>query len=423
MIHLVGCSHHNTPVEIRERLAFSPEQARCALESFRQEFPQAEAVVLSTCNRVEFYTAAESTAAVVSHEQMARFLAHFHGLDPDAVFGQLFRHSGREAVLHLFTVAAGLDSMVLGEPQIRAQVKQAYELACRCDTAGPITHAVFQAALKAARRVSNETTIHRKRVSVPSVAVAEFAKQIFERFDDKQLLVIGAGEMAEETLRYATDEGARHITVVNRSWDRACQLAQRWNGQARPWEELLDALAQADMVISTTGATEPIVRLEEFRQIEPLRYQRPLLILDLAIPRDFDPAIGDCLGVYLFSIDDLQEVCRQNLQERQRELPTAMAILEEETTQFMAELNRRATGPIIHQLKQDWHQVKEEELARLFNKLPHLDQRSREEIRYAFHRLVNKLLHPPLESLRDHAREGVPHGLLEALKKLFQLPE
>ncbi len=423
MIHLVGCSHHNTPVELREQLAFSPQKAEQALARFRQEFPQVEAVVLSTCNRVEFYTAAESPEELLSHRQMGEFLARFHQLDADQVLEQLFRRSGQEAVMHLFMVAAGLDSMVVGEPQIRSQVKQAYDLACRCETAGPVTHAVFQAALKAARRVSNETSIHRKRVSVPSVAVAEFAKQIFERFDDKQVLVIGAGEMAEETLRYATDEGAKHITVVNRSLDRAEQLARRWQGRARPWDQLLDALTEADMVISTTGATEPIVRLEDFRRIEPQRYQRPLLVLDLAIPRDFEPAIGDCLGVYLFSVDDLQEVCRQNLRERQQELPAAVEILKEETAAFMAELNRRATGPVIHRLRQNWQQIKDDELRRLFNKLPDLDPRSRREIEYAFHRLLNKLLHPPLESLRDHAQEGVPHGLLEALRKLFQLPD
>jgi glutamyl-tRNA reductase len=326
--------------------------------------------------------------------------------------------------MHLFTVAAGLDSMVVGEPQILSQVKQAYDLACAQGAAGPLTHGAFQAALRVAKRVASETSIARRRVSIPSVAVADYAKQIFETFDDKQVLVIGAGEMADETLRYLTDEGARHVTVINRSQPRAVELAARWNGRAAPWEELHAQLVTADLVVSTTGASQPIVRLEDFRGIEDQRYQRPLFILDLAVPRDFDPAIGDeGLSVYLYSIDDLQAACEKNRREREKELPRALAIVEAEAAEFMADLNRRATGPIIRRLKQGAQQPMEDELRRLFNRLPDLDERARAEIEQSFQRLVNKLLHPPLESLRDEAREGVPHGLLEALKRLFQLKD
>ena len=219
--------------------------------------------------------------------------------------------AGDEAVQHLFTVAASLDSMVVGEPQILAQVKQAYQLATEEGSTGPLLHAAFQAALKAAKRVAGETTIQQRRVSIPSVAVADFAQQIFERFDDKHTLVIGAGEMAEETLRYLKDQGARDVTVVNRSPERALELAGRWGGRARPWDDLLAAMAEADLVISTTGAEEPIVTLEQFLTVEPRRHGRPLFILDLAVPRDFDPAIGDRPEVYLYSIDDLREACER----------------------------------------------------------------------------------------------------------------
>src|SRR5205085_4985081 len=183
----------------------------------------------------------------------------------------------------------GLDSMVVGEPQILSQVKQAYDLACIRNAAGPLTHGAFQAAMRVAKRVASETAIARRRVSIPSVAVADYAKQIFETFDDKHVLVIGAGEMAEETLRYLTDEGATHVTVANRTPQRAEELAGRWNGRAVPWDQLHAQLIEADLVVSTTGAAEPIVTLEDFRGIEAERYQRPLFILDLAVPRDFDP--------------------------------------------------------------------------------------------------------------------------------------
>jgi glutamyl-tRNA reductase len=283
---------------------------------------------------------------------------------------------------------------------------------------------MFQAALRVAKRVSNETSIAQKRVSIPSVAVCDFASQIFERFDDKKILVLGAGEMADETLRYLSDEGARDVTILNRSLPRAEQLAAQWQGRAAPWEQLHAALVEADLVVSTTGAAEPIVRLADYRRLEPQRFQRPLFILDLAMPRDFDAAIGDCLNVYLYSIDDLRQACQRNLQERQKEFPAALAIIEQEAGQFMADLYHRATGPIIQRLKQGWHKPKQDELRRLFNKLPDLDERARAEIEVAFDRLINKLLHPPLESLRDEARNaGSPHALLDALKRLFQLKD
>jgi len=313
--------------------------------------------------------------------------------------------------------------MVLGEAQILSQVKQAYDLAAKQDSTGPLTNQAFQAALKVAKRVATETSINEKRVSIPSVAVSDFAKNIFERFDDKRILLIGAGEMGEETITYLRAEGARDVVVVNRSHERAVALAEKFSGQAAQWDYLPMLLVDADLVISTTGATEPIVSLADYRKIEAERFQRDLFILDLAIPRDFDPAIGDCLGVYLYSIDDLQEACRRNRAERDRELPGALAIVEAETARFMADLHHRATGPIIKRLRQGWQQPKEDELRRLFNKLPELDDRSRSEIAESFERLINKLLHPPLESLRDEARHGVPHGLLDALKRLFHLKD
>jgi len=379
-------------------------------------------VLLSTCNRLEVYSAAEDAEAP-GRPEVAEFLARFHGLDPVEVGRQLYSHAGAEAIRHLFTVSCSLDSMVLGEAQILSQVKQAYQVAAEHDNTGPLMHSAFQAALKVARRVASETAIHQRRVSIPSVAVADFAKQIFERFDDKRTLVIGAGEMGEETLRYLQDEGATDITVVNRSLERAERLAAQWNGRALPWDKLFDALIEADLVISTTGAEEPIVTSATYSRIEPARKDRPLFILDLAVPRDFDPAVGDHADVYLYSVDDLQVACQQNQRRRDKELPGAKRIVEQETARLMADLNHRATGPIIQQLKQGWQKPKEEELQRLLNKLPDLDERGRLEITRSFDRLLNKLLHPPLESLRDEARDGIPHVLLDALSRLFQLKD
>jgi glutamyl-tRNA reductase len=425
---MVGCSHHTAPVEVRERLAFSRDQAVDALSRFRSRYPETEAVLLSTCNRVELYFASEVAEACPTHHDAVAFLAECRGLAPTQIFNELFEHTGEDFVRHLFMVAASLDSMVVGEAQILGQVKQAYELATSVAATGPLTNAAFQAALRVAKRVAAETSIQQKRVSIPSVAVAEFAKSIFERFDDKHVLVIGAGEMGEEALRYLIDEGSREISIVNRSLARAEELASKMRGTPRPWDELHALLVQADLVISAAGATEAILTTRQFKPIVAERYQRPLLILDLAIPRNFDPAIGQLTGVYLYSIDDLKAACERNRAERERQWPAAERIIEEETRRFMADLHHRATAPTIRRLKARADEVKTEELARLLNKLESTPgqlgaqpEKIKSEIAVAFDRLVNKLLHPPLESLRDEAQHGAPHSLLEALKRLFRL--
>ncbi|QDU95311.1 glutamyl-tRNA reductase [Lignipirellula cremea] len=422
-LQVIGCSHHNSRVEVRERISFSPAQIRDALAQLRVRFPKSEAVLLSTCNRVELYTAAEDPLGCPSHQDIVDFIAEYHGVTAMEIFDDLFERTGEDAVRHLFTVAASLDSMVIGEAQILSQVKQAYDTATGDDATGPLTHSAFQAAIRVAKRVNTETALSRKRVSIPSVAVADYAKGVFERFDDKKVLVYGAGEMGEETLTYLVAEGARDITIVNRSLERAELLAAKFGGKSAPWEQRLPLLIEADLVISTTGATEPIITLADYHSIEAKRFQRTLLMLDLAVPRDLEPAIGDCVGVYLYSIDDLAAVCNKNRKSREKEWPKAERIIESETARFMADLNHRITAPTIRRLKTQAEEIKNQELARLLNKLAASDPKVHEEVKRAFDRLVNKLLHPPLEALRDEAQQGAPHGLIDAMKRLFGLAD
>jgi len=423
-LRVVGCTHQQAPLAVRERLAFSAEQAGEALCTWKRRFPDTEAVLLSTCNRVEFYAACALPDRTITHDQLVEFLADSHRLPVASLASELFDQSGEDAVRHLFSVAASLESMVVGEPQILAQVKEAYALAMRQSATGPLTHSVFQTAVKVARRVMGETNLHQRRVSIPSVAVTDFASRIFDRFDDKQILVVGAGEMAAETLRYLFDYGGRHIRIVNRNQQRAAELAAQFDGQAESWDRLGAALIAADLAICTTGASEPVITAPWYgEQIDPHRYQRPLFVLDLATPRDVEPEVGRFLGVYLYSLDDLAEVCDRNRREREKELPAARRIIEEETQQFMADWHHRATGPTIARLRRLWQVPKDEELERLFHKLADIDDRQRGEISQFADRLINKLLHPPLASLRDEARDGSPQGLLEALKRLFQLKD
>ena len=420
-LHMIGCSHHNANVEVRERLAFTPDQARRAMQQLRENFPDMESVILSTCNRTELYTASVDPSMFPTHHDMVDFLAHFHEIESEDIFDNVLERTGEDVVRHLFTVAASLDSMVVGEAQILSQVKQAYEMATDADCAGTLTHSIFQAAIHVAKRVHNETNIHQKRVSIPSVAVGEFASSIFDRFDDKKVLIIGAGEMGEETLNYLRDLGVHDFSVVNRNLERAQRLAVKFDAKAYAWSDLVPQLVRADVVVSTTGATEPIVTYEQFQEVETKRFQRTLFVLDLAIPRDFDPKIGNCLGVYLFSIDDLQKACEKNRKARELEWPKAEKIVEKETTRFMADLHHRATGPTIKRLKQAADDIKQDELKRLLNKLSELDPKLQSEIERSFDRLVNKILHPPLESLRDDIESGAQGGLLDAMKRLFRL--
>jgi glutamyl-tRNA reductase len=420
----VGGTHRTVPLALRERLAFSAEQAAEALSRFRERFPGREGVLLSTCNRVEFYAAgAEADGPPPPPDQLVSFLAECRGIDASLLTPVLAGDRDEAVVRHLFSVAAGLDSMVLGEPQIVAQVKQAWSLAQESRTSGPLTGEMFQAALRTAKRVATETAIGRERLSIPSVAVADFASGVFERFDDKRVLLIGAGKMAAETLRYLRAAGARDVLIVNRTAGRAGDLAARLGVRAGRFENLSAELAAADLVVSTTGATQPVVSSELFADVESRRGGRPLVVLDLAVPRDFDPRIGQRPGVWLYSVDDLAAACDANRKSRQRELPAAVTIIDEETQRFMGDLHHRSTAPVIERLRAGWSETGEAELDRLFRRLPGLDDAARAEIRQAFDRYAAKLLHPPLASLRSESRSGPPHGLLDALKRLFDLKD
>ena len=367
-LQMIGCSHHDAAVEFREKISFTNEEAGKALTLFRSRYPSSEIVLLSTCNRVELYTTSDDESRI-DKNAVASFLAEQQGLSVDEVIDQMIYRSGNEAVEHLFTVASSLDSMVVGEAQILSQVKQAYDLACTWDSVGPLTHGVFQAANRAAKRVQQETEIHRRRVSVPSVAVGEVATEIFDNLADKRILLCGAGEMGQETLRYLKGAGATDICVINRSYERAVSVAKAFDASSDLWDSLEHQMMDADLVIGTTSATEPILDLEIFQPVHASRGHRLLLILDLAVPRDFDTRLGELANVYLYGIDDLASACERNQREREKEWPKAKGIISEETNKFMQALNHRATGPVIQRLREQAHQLKQAELQRLINKL------------------------------------------------------
>ncbi len=405
-------------------LAFSPSQVGEALQKMQASYPETESVLLSTCNRVELYCAAHKPERLPPPNELGDFIGDYHGIPFVELQEQVTSLTGADVIRHLFMVASSLDSMIVGEAQILSQVKAAYELACQQETASALMHRAFQKATVVARRVANETEIHKRRISVPSVAVSEIATEFFERFDDKRILLIGAGDMGTETLRYLKDAGAENMRIVNRNLERAHELAMPFAARVEPWDQLERAIADSDLIVSTTSATQPIVGFEQFKALRARRSQA-VLVLDLAVPRDFEPSIANLPDVYLFTVDDLQQVCDRNIQARQQQWPKAAQIVDQETQRFVHESVHQGSGQTIKQLRDQTQQIKDEEYTRLIARLQArgIDEQSLRDIELSFDRLVNKLLHPPLQSLRDNADSSNHASLLDALRRLFQLKE
>jgi len=423
-VQVVYCNHQTTDLSLRERLSFSiGEQLTSAYRELLSIFPSTECVFLSTCNRVELYTAQKTLDDPPTHQRLAQFLSDFHHVPLSEFSDGLLECTGSDAVRHLFQVASSIDSMVLGEPQIVNQVKEAYQLAQQNNACGPLTHAMFQGAINVSKRVRTETRLAERRVSIASVAVDEFGKSIFDRFDNKTVLIIGGGAMAEETLRHLQHAGVGQIMVTSRSPERVDKLVTAIPGAiVKLYQELDRSMAAADVIVSTTGADRPIVDFERFYNVRRQTDRKPVIILDLGAPRDFEPAVVNVDdNVFLYDLDDLQATCEKNRKARSKEVEQALYIIDEETDRFMQDVYHRATGPTIVRLREQWHRISREEMDQLRGKLQHLEDNDFESVQRSIERIVNKLLHPPLEALRDESRKGTPHGLLDALKRLFLL--
>lgn len=418
----VGCSFRNARIDVREKLAFDGPKLPAALRELESRYG-VEAVVLSTCNRVEIYTAKPQGQPMPDADVLAEFVAEFQTLPVAAVRETLTPLAQAEAIRHLFRVACSLDSLIVGEGQIAGQVRRAYEAAQEQGTVGPILHALFQHASGVAKRARAETGISRGHVSVSSVAV-DYVRQVFDRFDDKTVLVIGAGKMGELTLRHLKDLQPRQILVANRSPEKAVAVAQGCGGKPVPWDKLDDALVESDIVLSTTGAPEPIMPRRRFDAILARRTGGTMVILDIAVPRDFDPRIHDGDRACLFNIDDLQRIREQTVKERQKHLAPAETIVEQEVKRFLADWKRRRNGPIIAKLTQDFESRRKAIVAQLMAKLNgKLGPEDKAYVEGAFRLLQNQFLHGPISALAEEPHESAQHSLREALFKLFRLEE
>ncbi|MFO0797914.1 MAG: glutamyl-tRNA reductase [Gemmataceae bacterium] len=420
-LRAIGCNVGSAPVELREKLAFDADKTARALAELTARYG-AEAVVLGTCNRVELYLARPETGAPVHSPLVAEYLSELHDVPAADIQAHLYEHADADAVRHAFRVAAGLDSVVLGEDQIAGQVKDAFESAQRAGATGPLLNALFPAAARASKRVRTETGLGQGQVSVASAAVG-FLKEVFNRFTDKTVLVIGAGEMGRLTLTHIRELSPAAVVVTNRSPEKAAALAAEFGGSPLPWEQLDDGLARADIVVSTTGADDFIVPRRRFdEKVRPRRGRRKLVVFDLAVPRDFDPRIDDGDAVTVFNVDDLNRVRDQQLAERRRHLAPAEEIVAAEVSAFLADWNRRKDGPVIGALTEEVNRIRDEVLGPLLGKLNgRLTAADKAAVEAAFRLMGNKMLHGPIAALKEASQEGHGPGLREALMRLFGL--
>jgi len=380
-----------------------------------------ESAIVSTCNRVEIYIARAGEEIAPNADLIVEFLSQFHQVPFEQIRGSLYSKINDAAIEHLFRVAASLDSLIVGEGQIAGQVKQAYESAQAAGSAGIVLHAIFQQALSVAKRVRTETGISRGHVSVSSVAV-DYVRQVHDHFDDKTILVIGAGKMGALTLKHLRELQPERILVTNRSPEKAIAVARECAGIAVGWDKLDDALVDADIVLSTTGSPEPIMTKDRFDGILARRSRGTMVILDIAVPRDFDPAIHDGDQACLFNVDDLKRIQEQTLQERQQHIKPAEAIVAQEVKRFVHDWRRRKNGPIIARLTQEFDKQAKAVFSDLRAKFNgELSEEQWKYIEGAFKLLQNRLLHGPISALAEEMPEPTKHTLLEAMMKMFRL--
>lgn len=406
-IAVLGLNHKTAPVSVRERLAFDPHAAAVALKALKARYPAAEFVILSTCNRVEIYWAANEQGSPSAGEITA-FLAESRNTAAEDFSSHLYCRHDADAVTHLLTVSSSLDSMVIGESQIIAQVKESYALACSVRSTGKILNRLFHAAFETSKEIYYSTTIANRRVSVAGVAV-ELAAQLFADITCARVVVIGAGQMGELLVEHFKHVRCTDIVIINRSLQRAADLAAAHGIRADKWETLDRHLAEADIIVASAGGQDCLFTKAAFRKAVGRR-KSPLLIIDIAVPRNFDPAVNDIDNVFLYSVDDLAAVVEQNVQLRREEVDQAVEIICDKTAQFMDWLGVSQLGPLVGQMKEQFERIQRNEIERFFvGPRQHAD--CRQAMEGMVSRVVNKLLHCVIRNMNAEARaHGIDHA-------------
>jgi glutamyl-tRNA reductase len=418
---LVGISHKTAPVELRERVDFQARDLATVLQALSQRGSAHEAVVVSTCNRAEIYVACDEPGA--TRQDLARFVSEFNDVAPGDVAPHLYDVADIDAARHLFRVAAGLDSLVVGEPQILGQVKGAHTAAAEAHTSGPLLNRLFHASFGVGKRVRTETGLGSGAVSVSYAAVA-LAKKIFGDLNGRTVVVIGAGEMGKLTAIHLKSQNVRQITIVSRTLAHAARTAEAIGGAgAAPWDELDAVLSAGDIVITATGAANPILTKAHIEAVMRPRRSQPLFIIDIAMPRDVEAEAGEIEQVFLYNIDDLQATVRENLARRASEVQRAEAIVDEEVQRFGAWLRSRGAIPTVVALRERFETIRRQELERLEFKLSSLPPEARSRVDEITHLIVEKLLLTPTEQLKSLSDADTMGAYAEALTRLFGLAD
>jgi glutamyl-tRNA reductase len=415
---IVGVNHRTAPVALRERLAFDAPRLPAALAELRAMNGVHEAAIVSTCNRVEIVTAT-SVPTQAAAAMVEQFIARTRGVERAAFAPHLYVHAGRDAIRHLFRVAASLDSMVVGEPQILGQMKEQYVAAASAGSSGPVLHKAFHRAFTVAKRVRTETGIASKSVSVASVA-ADLTRTIFETLADKNVMLIGAGKMSQLVARHLQARGCGDIMVTTRTFDHAVALARELAGMPLPFERLGEYLKHADFVIGSAGAADHLVGPSLVQEVLRARKQKPMFFVDLAVPRNFDPAINDLDNVYVYDMDDLARTSADHTGEREREALRAEAIVESEADRFVQWLGGLDVVPTIVALRSKIEAIRQSELEKALASLQDQAPRHRALLDALTSSIVNKILHAPLSSLKRETAADEP-DLAASVRRLFDL--
>lgn len=418
-IVVVGLSHKTAPVEIREKVAFSPTSMDEPLQRMLSLPAVAEAVIVSTCNRVELYAASRQAERAVL--ELKAFLAEFHDLSLSDVDEHLYDFSGADAIHHVLRVAASLDSMVVGEPQILGQIKTAYGYAGEAQTIGTILNRFFHKAFSVAKRVRTETAIASNAVSV-SFAAVELARKIFDSLENKTVMLVGAGEMCELAAKHFINQGVSKVLVTNRTFSRAEKLAAEFDGSAVSFDNFREQLHRVDILLSSTGAPDYVLSAKKLKEVRKLRRYQPMFLIDIAVPRDIDPAANKLDGIYLYDVDDLQGVVQANLKERQKEAEKAELIIEDEVIQFQSWLSALEVKPTIVALRQQIEDIRRAELEKTLASLGALEKKERRAIEAMTAAIVNKILHQPTHTLKQAGGDGNGSQYVDAIRTLFDLP-
>lgn len=417
-LFLIGVSHRTAPVELRERLDFSSRDVGTAVEALATRLSATETVVLSTCNRSEIYVA--STDPDRAQRDVIGFLSEYHQVAEDVFLPHVFTRHDHEAARHLFRVAAGLDSIVVGEPQILGQVKEAFQTAKERHCAGPLLNKTFEWAFNVGKRVRSETALGEGAVSIAYAALSP-ARKIFGKLQGLRVLVIGAGEISTLTAQHLRNQGVSEIVITSRTAAHAQGLAQVVSGRAIPWVDMPAALGDADIVVTATGAQRPIITRTHVEAVTGRRRSGPLFIVDLAVPRDVEAAVGDIEQVFLYNVDDLQGIVQENLSRRSAEVERAEHIVTSEVSNFIAWQRSRAAVPTIRALRHRFESTRRAEVQRLKGKLTGLPPESIEKVDEITRLLVEKLLLDPTEQLKALPDEETQAVFAEVLNRLFRL--